>query len=183
VVGNKASIKKLEAIIQKCEKAEKPIAESDFGNLWLGAVIKALGYNPEKFECRGQITEYYIKNDVLVIHQETAWCEQKGFRQAIEKRYPSLCVFFIDEEPGCDVYATNDLDGKYFPYKYYLDTSEGSEEFKTIDDAAKYVAGVVCHSVRPTIEYVKKACEEYEEKLQEQDEDGFFAFHVYQYSK
>ena len=49
----------------------------------------------------------------------------------------------ILEEPGCEVYATNDKEGKYFPERYYcelcLDDQIDTEYFKTEEDMFQWL--------------------------------------------
>ena len=42
-------------------------------------------------------------------------------------------VLFIEEEPGCEVFCTNDSVGRFFPERYLLDGNEVFEYFETID--------------------------------------------------
>ena len=53
-------------------------------------------------------------------------------------------VYYIVEEEGCEVYATNDVEGKYFPYRFSVHSCiEGEDEFedfKTEKEAMQYVA-------------------------------------------
>ena len=61
------------------------------------------------------ITDYSLDGNVLTINQETAWCEQEGVRRIIEEKFPSIKVYFMEEESGCGVFYTNDSSGDYFP--------------------------------------------------------------------
>ena len=53
-------------------------------------------------------------------------------------------VYFIVEEEGCEVYATNDAEGKYFNCLSVLtscvDGEYHREEFRTENEALKYAA-------------------------------------------
>lgn len=53
-------------------------------------------------------------------------------------------VYYIVEEEGCEVYATNDTEGKYFAYRFIVDScvdgEDDYEEFKTKDEALAYAA-------------------------------------------
>ena len=102
-------------IIEANAKRKNPRVKNGFGVLWLGCIIDHLGFDWEKYRCRGEILDYNLDGNVLTIYQDTAWCEQEGFRECIEKKYPSIKVYYRDEEPGCGVYYTNDSTGKYFP--------------------------------------------------------------------
>ena len=46
-------------------------------------------------------------------------------------------VYYREEEPGCDVYYTNDDTGNYFPERYFLDCYEEPQYWRTIEEAAK----------------------------------------------
>ncbi len=35
---------------------------------------------------------------------------------------PDLTIYFCVEEPGCEIYATNDAEGKYFADRFYVDS-------------------------------------------------------------
>ena len=57
---------------------------------------------------------------------------------------PELTIYYIVEECGCEVYATNDYDGKYFTDSYYVDVCiDGdyfSEYFNMEEKVLTYVA-------------------------------------------
>ena len=129
----------------------------------------------EKYQCRGEITDYFLDGNVLTINQETAWCEQEGVRQIIEEKYPSIKVYFMEEEPGCEVFYTNDASGDYFPERFFLDSYEGCEYFETIEEAARYVSEIVGRRVRANVEAICRALDAYEEKNQ----DLFYSFHEF----
>lgn len=56
-------------------------------------------------------------------------------------------VFFIVEEEMCEVYATNDAEGKYFNCRSvltsYVDGKYHREEFKNKNEALKYAAKLI----------------------------------------
>lgn len=116
---------------------------------------------------------------MLTIYQSTAWCEQEGVREIIEKTYPSIKVYYREEEPGCEVYCTNDSSGAYFPDRYYLDAPcDESEYFETIEDAAKYISELIGVEVKPNKKAIDAALEEYTK--QQDDEDVYYYFHEYE---
>ncbi len=81
----------------------------------LGLLVKALGKNPEKMECRGEWTELVREDETLRMTFETAWTPCYEVTQLMKAIYPSLRIFYKAEEPGCEVYLKNDTEGKYFP--------------------------------------------------------------------
>ena len=40
-------------------------------------------------------------------------------------------INYMEEEPGCDVYYTNDQSGEWFPERFLLDGEEVHEYFET----------------------------------------------------
>ncbi len=74
----------------------------------------------EKYCCRGDITDYAIEGNVVSVYQSIVWREQEGVIECIEKKFPSIIVYYGEEESGCDVYYTNDDIGYYFPERYLL---------------------------------------------------------------
>ena len=119
-VGDLKDVRSLYKIIKANDKRKTPRIKSSFGTLWLGCIINALGFEWEKHRCRGKILDYQLEDNVLTISQETAWCEQEGFRECIEKKYLSIKVYYQEQEPGCDVFYTNDNSGIYFPDRQQL---------------------------------------------------------------
>lgn len=178
-VGNERELKSLYEILQKIEARKKPVNENDFGRLWLGELVTELGYDWEKYRCRGEIIGFELEDEVLTIWQETAWCEQEGVRQAIEQKYPGIKVYWCDEEPGCDNYTTNDSEGLYFPDRYYLDTYDDPQYFETINELADFVSDLIGHKVEADFGAIQKALDEYEEIRQENDEDVFYSLHEF----
>lgn len=151
-VGEPKEVKSLYRVLKYIEKRKTSIIENGFGKWWLGNLVTKLGGDWEKYRCRGEIIgyDYDMESNVLTIYQSTAWCEQEGVRGIIEERFPSIKVYYREEEPGCGVYYTNDSSGEYFPERYYLDSYEDCEYFRTIEEAAGWVSEIVGKTIPPT---------------------------------
>ena len=91
-VGDLKEVKSLHKVLKYMEKRKTSILKNGFGKMWLGNLVHKLGGDWEKSRCRGEITDFSLDGNVLTINQETAWCEQEGVRQIIEKTYPSIKV-------------------------------------------------------------------------------------------
>ena len=159
------------------EKRKTSILSNGFGKMWLGNLVYKLGGNWEELRCRGEITDFSLDSNVLTINQQTAWCEQEGVREIIEKSFLSIKVYYMEQESGCEVFCTNDASGEYFPERYFLDSYEDWEYFETIDDAAKFVSRIVGFEVEADINSIDKALDDYVEKHEEENEDVFYSFH------
>ena len=160
-VGDLKEVKSLHKILKYIDKRKTTVLKNGFGKWWLGNLVHKLGGDWEKYRCRGEIMDYSLDGNVLTIYQETAWCEQEGVRQIIEEKFPSIKVYFIEEEPVCGVFCKNDASGEFFPECFYLDSYEDSEYFETIEDAAKYVSEIVGHEVEASVKSINEALDAY----------------------
>ena len=79
-----------------------------------------------------------------MINHYTAWYEQSGLRENIERAFPSVKVYYRECEPANCVCSTNDTIGMYFPESYCLASFDNKPEyFMTIGEAARYVSEIV----------------------------------------
>lgn len=112
----------------------------------------------------------------------TAWCEQEGVRRLIQEKFPSIKVYYRVEEPGCEVFYTNDNTGRYFPEIYFLTSNEEDLYFKTIEETAERVSEIVGYNVEATIAAIDEALKKYMELQNESSEDyvyyGLYEFKV-----
>ncbi len=181
-VGDAEEVNALYNIIKGLEQKEEPVVENGFGNLWLGCVIHQMGLDWKNYQCRGEIYYYELTDPgLLMIDQETAWGEQEGFRKAIEEKYPSIKVYYADQEPGFEVYCTNDTEGRYFPERYYLDCMGDSDYYVTLEDAAARVSGIVGYPVQPDMKAIEKALTAFEDTLS--DPHAFYKLHEFEVVK
>ena len=125
IIGKKEEVQDLYSKIQQLQNMEEPLEPNGFGNLWLGCLLTILGGDWEKVYCRGKIIDFSLDDGVLSINTETAWSEMQEVRQFIQQNYPSLEIFYYEEEPGWGIYQTNDHDKRFFSFRYILDDLEG----------------------------------------------------------
>lgn len=175
--GSPQGISKLYKSLQKMNKRKNPKIRNGFGPLWLGELLNELGGNWEDTRCRGEITWFEKNNDgTLSIDMICAWCEQSEFRHWLEGKL-GLKIYYRDEEPGCEVYNTNDSTGVYFPERYYLNTFDDPQYFDTIEEAAKYVADLVGKEIEANVDSINEALESY--MTENDDDDIWFSFHEF----
>ncbi|OUO01364.1 hypothetical protein [Bacteroides clarus] len=177
-VGEPKEVKSLYKILKYIDKRKTTIIENGFGKWWLGNLVHKLDGDWNELRCRGEITGYGLDGNILTIYQSTAWCEQEGVREQIERTFPGIKVYYREEEPGCGVYYTNDSSGDYFPEQYYLDSyNDDSEYFRTVEEAAGYVSGIIGKDVEPDKNSIGEALEEYMD--QQDDKDIWYSFHEF----
>lgn len=139
--GPEKDLKEIEKILNVMENNE-PKVKNGFGRMWLGEFVEWLGESWENIPCRGEIISF-DRNDYgdLRIEQETAWSEQIFIRKLIEKKYPDVKVFVLEEEEGMGIYRTNDVNRECYKMEYKLETcSDGdynTEYYGSIDSVAE----------------------------------------------
>lgn len=180
ITNDEKEAKNLYNAIHNIDKRRNPLAKSDFGRLWLGCFVKQLGDDEKKLCCRGEITDYEYETlegeYVVKIHQETAWGEQTDVRELIEKTFPSVKVLYIVEEPGCEIFVTNDEEGRFFPERFALDGSEDHEYFETIDEVISYLKKNKGIDITDS-DKIDEILDEYNEL--HEDDDEYLYFHEF----
>ena len=179
-VGDPKEVRALHKILKYIDRRKTTIVRNGFGKWWLGNLVTKLGGKWEDYCCRGEITGYSFDGDVLEITQYTAWCEQEGVRRIIQEKFPSIKVYYREEEPGCEVYYTNDTTGSYFPEAYFLDSYDEQQYFETIEEAAERVTEIVGCTVEATVNAIQEALEKYVEQKESEGEEVFYSLHEFQ---
>ena len=175
-VGTPKDIRQLHEVLKYISKRKTSIVNG-FGKFWLGNLVTKLGGNWEEYPCRGEIIDYSLQDkNTLMIWQNTAWAEQEGVRRIIEEKLPGIKVYYQEQEPGNEVYATNSFE--HFPDRYFLDSYEEPMYFDDIRDASRYVSEIVGHEVEPNVESIIQALDDYLEE--HEDEDTWYSFHEFE---
>lgn len=148
IEGTKKEIKLIFDTIDDFMKEKRPSMEGAAKN-WEGNIINALKNKNEQIDLnknylRGFIQDYNLDDETLLrITAEEAW-GATDFRHCLKNIFTDINVFFIVEEFGCEVYATNDADGKYFSSRflidYCIDGKDGIEYFYNEEDVLQYAA-------------------------------------------
>ncbi len=114
--------------------------------------------------------------EVRLIHAKepgTAW------REDHEKKFPSIKVYYREEECGCEVYHTNDTTGQYFSERYFLDSYDDPMYYETIEEAAESISKRIDRKIEPTFDAITDALDDYVEEHEDDDEEVFFSFHEF----
>ena len=182
VFGSKKELSDLNKKMERLENRKKSLIKNDFGNTWLGNLVKSFGGDLEKVYCRGEwmCREYHKEKNTLTFTTETAWREMDEWRKFIESCYKTIKLLFVTEESGCGIYQTNDKDGVFFKSKYILDYTEDVEYFETIDQAVEFIEELIGIKIEDkTVNGIQRARDNYVEK-NEDEEDLFFSFHEFE---
>lgn len=163
--------------LDELKSMKEPLVPNGFGNLWLGCIVNILGADWNKVYCRGSIYDYYIEDGTLRLNVESAWNECSETRMLFQKKHPDLKIYYNSEEPGMEINQTNDLDSKYFPDRYVVDTeNDGPEYFEDLPDTAVYVAGITGKKVEATEESIQTAIDAW---ISEDPDSRWASFHSF----
>ena len=122
--GDKAELDEFEAMLRRLEAMEEkdfPVNDVSWGSKWLGFIVYELGENWEEFNCKGTWYDLSrLADNVLALTTESAWSMCDDILNLITDKWPSLQYYYYAEEQGCDIFETNDVEGEYFPQRFYL---------------------------------------------------------------
>lgn len=125
VTGDKEKCADLYKKIESLNNMKESLCPNDFGKLWCRNLVHLLGGDEndgENLYCRGRITDFILLGDGdLMLYVESAWGELNQFRHFIEEKFKGIKIYHISEEPGMEIFTTNDKEGKYFPERFYLE--------------------------------------------------------------
>ncbi|MDY3852935.1 MAG: hypothetical protein SO013_08660 [Prevotella sp.] len=179
IEGSKSDLEKVFNVIDGFMTGKRKPVKENASMDWEGNIVKALGATEEQMSknyLRGFIQTYEMDGDIISIEAEEAWGLTE-FRHVLTQLMPELTIYYIVEEPGCEVYATNDSEGKYFTDRFYVDAcingNYDSDYFETEEQAIKYAATLL-RKENVTRDEVK-------EWTKEQEGDDYLYIHEFEH--
>lgn len=139
VTGDENEVCDLYEKMRSLEEREESLVENGFGKTWLGNLVTLLGGDWNTVYCRGE-WEYIEKDEdgegnvILRFSVTSAWSDPDDTINFLKRKYPSLAFYFIAEEPGMGYYATNDVEGDFFPERYYFSEPDDPEPYNYEED-------------------------------------------------
>ena len=180
IEGNKSDLESVFNVINDFVKSNVKPVEANASKEWEGNIVKALGASEEQMKnnyLRGFIQTYEIIDGVLYIEAEEAW-GATDFRHLLAKLMPELTIYYIVEECGCEVYATNDCDGKYFTESYYVDICIDGDYFNDYFNTEEQVLSYVAQLLKKESVTMKDIDEWNEEQ---DDNENYIYVHEFKY--
>ena len=180
IEGSKSDLERVFNVIKDFVKNNVKPVEANASKEWEGNIVKALGATDEQMKnnyLRGFIQTYEIIDGVLHLEVEEAW-GATDFRHLLVKLMPELTIYYIVEECGCEVYATNDCDGKYFTESYYVDICIDGDYFSEYFDTEKQVLAYVAQLLKKESVTMKEIDEWNEEQ---DDNENYIYVHEFKY--
>lgn len=106
-------------------------------DVWEGNVLTSLGMSQEEvndYSLRGFIQDSFQEHEtVLKIYAEEAW-NLTEFKDCLKKLFPNITIYWYIEEPGYEIYETNDIEGKYFSDRFILFAETNDPEYFESED-------------------------------------------------
>ena len=142
-----------------------------------------LGFTEEELNDKrlgGEISDAPIlENGVLRFYAEERWGLQ-DFEELIRQKFPDIKVYWTVEESGCDVYCSNDKEGKYFPDRFYADICvDGdyySEYFVSEDSLFKWLSNITHREIN-SFDDIEEFNSDYEDSCE--DDENFINVHIF----
>ena len=125
IEGPKETLQKIEQAILHHD-VEEGSSENWEGNILHALDIKWLDRSQDRENgkyMRGFISdsEPWYYNNTLRFDAKEAW-GITDFDEVLMETFPDIKVYWVVEEPGMEIYQTNDKEGKYFKDRFYVDT-------------------------------------------------------------
>lgn len=183
ITGSQEELKKFDDAIKKADKDCKY-------DTWFSVVKKHLGFEDKEPYFRGYVSYHHIVDGELLMSMEWAWWQDSKFCDWLKEQFPSFEIWWIGEEPGNEIYCTNDLDGTVFDSKYKIDWSvNGScdtEYFSEYGQLTDYIKRKIQPALNQELDLpdnLSDLCKYLNEKAEESDEYNYISINEYEYSE
>jgi len=164
IEGEQHELRSLFGKMKRLQERKKPLIDNGFYHptRWLGNLVTRLGADWHEVYCGGTWNYLELKGGTLSFNTETASQPPFTLLKLIQKVFPSLSFYFEAEGDDWDCLLTNDAEGKYFPYRYLVDSDMGYEYFVTLKD--------VLHFLSPRITIAGQSEDKLDEAIDKWDE-------------
>ena len=101
LIGERKEVRSLYNKMKRLQERKTPIIPNGFGVAWLGCLVKSLGKDPKGVYCRGRWYNLKLSDEgVLTFDTEHAWSRPVEVEMLIESAFPSVKIYFLEEELG-----------------------------------------------------------------------------------
>ena len=137
IEGDRKELQSLYKALKRIDTKAELKKTSGFGGRWLGNLVTELGGDWQKVYCRGTIEWYEMEDDQLKLTTDTAWVPMNEVFDFICEKFPGLSYYYQAEEPGCDLFWTNDSAGIHFCRYLVRICKDGYDDEEYFDDLKK----------------------------------------------
>ena len=148
LIGDRREVRSLYNKMKHLQERKTPLAPNGFGSAWLGCLVKRLGKDPQSVYCRGSWSNLTLSEEgVLRFDTEHAWSRPDEVEELIREVYPSISIYFLEEELGMDIFQTNDISGEFFKQTIIIDEESEGMEYYDEEGALKHLSELMGRSV------------------------------------
>ena len=153
ITGERREVRSLYNKMKRLQQRKTPLLPNGFGAAWLGCLVKSLGSDLDAVYCRGHWYNLSLgKDGTLRFDTEHAWSRPSEVEDLIFKAFPSVSIYFIEEELGMEIFQTNDVSGQFFPETVILDDEENGMEYYTEEGALARISELKGEPVNDWVE-------------------------------
>ena len=169
-------------ILEKIQQAIiKAMEDKEHWTEWVACELLDIPIEEGKSRLGGLIEEEpSLGENVLKFYAEERWGLQ-DFEKLLRQKFPDIKVYWVVEGSGCEVYATNDKERKYFPERYWVDTcidgNYQSDYFQFESSIYKWLHDLTNGRVK-NMEDVEKFNSDYEDSGAE--DENFIIIHKFE---
>ena len=188
IIGTEDDIDRLEK--EFGEALSRDRIKTDFGPSWMGNLLLHIGMSKDEVisgdtRCRGTVTAF--EGDMkhrIVLDTETAWVPMMQCIDKFVRHYTDdAAIFYCAEEPGCDVFWSNDEEYIGHVYiDYYPDTDFPADLEKAIDAVQYGPKEAVQEMLEKYLGHTgtfEALANELDDRVRDINEDLFVSCHVY----
>ena len=177
LIGERKEVRSLYNKMKRLQERKTPIVPNGFGVAWLGCLVKSLGKDPKGVYCRGRWYNLKLSDEgVLTFDTEHAWSRPVEVEMLIESAFPSVKIYFLEEELGMDIFQTNDISGEFFKQTIIIDEESEGMEYYDEEGALKHLSELMGRSVTSWDE-AKEAVNEINDAQDESGGEGHIWLH------
>lgn len=179
---NQSKLDRIYEAVAKVNHPDYPQPQDGATPYWTGNIFRELGLKYENDRSFWYAVDFI--DDALHIYEDAAWTRGSAMSQLVEQMNDpdneddtDLIVYFYTEEPGCEIYESNDDCNIHFTAEYVLDTAEDTEYY---DDFLQLLSAVSDH-VGQQLNFVDyDDLKDYLEDYNEQHQDDELWAHVHE---
>lgn len=141
IAGPKEEIKNLHVLILHWMNKAEEAKDNKRHYKWLGYLLEgaALALDGETYACRGWLSDMDVPYQgtgntwELRLSYESAWTPCTELWDAVVKKYAPHCeAYWYAEEPGTELFLTNDTHQKFFDFSYVIVMDEIPEDHRLV---------------------------------------------------
>lgn len=180
ITGGEKDIKSVKKIFNSILSGKYNTGKfKDVDSSWFGLLEVALGI--EKPECDGR-WEFYIDEDeekekVFTFYTESAWTPDLLPLIALKNKFPTIHYYYLASEEVDEFFITNDIEGKFYPERWYVRFEDGDTFYVDSFEEAKDIVLSISRNEglkMPTLPLKEENIEEFVEKFNELNEDSLY---------